>query len=101
LKRVELTAAEVAALVDRLAEIEGLRDAPRHEREWLVAHGELRRYDAGEIVVGKSQDVTDMMVMLAGRTKVYLDHGTGRRHVIEAPAGTVTALLPYSRLARP
>jgi signal transduction histidine kinase len=99
--RVEITPAEAATLVERLADVEGLRSAPRAEREWMVAHGELRRYDQGEIMVRKSEAATEMVVLLTGRVAVYFDHGAGRRHLLESRAGTVSGVLPYSRLGRP
>lgn len=43
----------------------------------------------------------DLVVMLHGRIVVYFDHGTGRRHLIETRGGTVSGLLPYSRLSHP
>lgn len=84
-------------LIDRLAGNRTLSRVSRAELAWLAAHGELRSYKAGETILAKDQPVFEMMVLLTGRTGVYLDKGTGRRHLMETVAGDVGGLLPYSR----
>jgi signal transduction histidine kinase len=42
-----------------------------------------------------------MIIVLTGVIAARLERGTGRRHVMESRAGTVTGLLPYSRLTNP
>lgn len=101
MERIEITPAESTALVDRLANIEGLKGAPRAEHEWLIAHGERRRYERGEVLLKKTDEATDLVIMLTGRVVVFFDHGTGRRHLIQSVGGTVSGVLPYSRLGRP
>jgi signal transduction histidine kinase len=85
-------------LVDRLAAHRTLASAPRAELAWLAAHGELRAYAAGEIVVRKDGAVDEMIVLLAGRVAAYVDRGSGVRHVLETLSGDVTGVLPYSRV---
>jgi signal transduction histidine kinase len=88
-------------LIDNLAAHRTLSDIPRHELEWLAAHGELRRYEADTIVAVMGQPVDEMTVLLSGRTVVYVERGTGRRHVMESVTGDVTGILPFSRLSAP
>lgn len=78
-----------------------MRDLPRVEREWMVAHGDLRTYEKGEKVVAASQTVEEMVAVLSGRIVVYFGHGAGRRHSMESLPGSLTGVLPYSRLQRP
>ena len=85
-------------LMERLASHQTLKGLPQHELEWLVAHGELRRFDGGEVIVRKGDAVGDMFVMLTGRIGVYVDRGTGRRHTLQSVAGEVSGNLPYSRI---
>jgi signal transduction histidine kinase len=85
-------------LVDRLVAHRTLSGAPREELEWLATHGELRLYETGDVIASKGQLVTDMTVMLSGRVGVYIERGTGRRHLMESHGGDVTGLLPYSRM---
>ena len=44
-------------LIDRLAAHRTLSDVPRHELEWLAAHGELRHYEADTIVAVMGEPV--------------------------------------------
>lgn len=87
-------------LVERLVEHRTLGGAPRHELEWLAAHGELRRYAPGELLAIKGDVVDIMIVMLEGHGAVYIDRGSGKRKFMEWQAGDVTGLLPFSRLIR-
>lgn len=98
---IPLTAADSAALADRLATHESMRSLPRAELEWLVNHGQFRHYDAGEVMLTPVQPAQEMIVQFSGRIVVYFGHGAGRRHAAESRAGSVTGLLPFSRLKRP
>src|ERR1044071_8444144 len=84
-------------LVARLASHRPLGEAPRRELEWIAAHGTLRRYAAGDLVLRKGDPMVEMAIVLSGHATTPFEHGTGRRHVIETRAGDVTALLPFSR----
>ena len=87
-----------AELVERLATHKTLGAAPRAELEWLAAHGEFRRYEAGEKAALKGAPAEEMIVMLTGHIVASLDRGTGRRHSLESFAGEISARLPYSRM---
>ncbi|HTI62459.1 MAG TPA: ATP-binding protein [Gemmatimonadaceae bacterium] len=85
------------ALIDRLAAHRAIGNAPRHELEWLAAHGELRRYEVGEVPQAKGTHAEHMVVQLTGRVSTYVDRPTGRRFVLETRGGEITAVLPFSR----
>jgi signal transduction histidine kinase len=91
----------VAALVERLETFEALSRCPRAEREWLATHGEYRRVANGEVLVSAADESQEMIVQLSGRIVVYFGRGAGRRHAAESRAGSITGLLPFSRLKRP
>jgi len=97
---VPLAPSDAAALVDRMGTYDSMSALPRQERAWLVSRGELRRYDAGEKVLGAKEEVHEFVIVLAGRIVVYIGHGGGRRHAMESAAGSLTGALPYSRLRR-
>ena len=92
--------AKSADLVDRLAAFTSLADVPRSEIEWLVSAGELRRYSEGALVLPKGAETREMVIVVSGRIVVTFEHGTGHRHAVESTAGSLTGLLPYSRLTR-
>ncbi|MDW5265405.1 MULTISPECIES: ATP-binding protein [Acidobacteriaceae] len=85
-------------LIDRLAEHKTLSAAPQTELEWLVAHGSIRKLNAGEVLSGKSQEVEALYIILSGRLALFVDRGAGPNKVMEWRKGDVAGLLPYSRL---
>jgi signal transduction histidine kinase len=93
--------ATVADLVDRLASHRTLAAAPRAELEWLAAHGTLRRLAEGAPVAQRDVPIPGLYVVLSGLFAIFLDHGAGRRKVMEWRAGDVAGMLPYSRLVTP
>jgi signal transduction histidine kinase len=88
---------DVAALVDRLAAHRALAGVPRSELEWLAAHGEFISFKAGDIVERKGQPVSRMVIQFTGKASLFIERGTGRRHLMETHGGDVTSLLPFSR----
>jgi signal transduction histidine kinase len=86
-------------LIARLAEHRLIGKAPRAELEWLAAHGELRRYDAGsDAIIAQGERVDDFYVLLKGRFAFFVDRGAGERKVTEWRTGDLMGVLPYSRL---
>ncbi|MGD8278018.1 MAG: ATP-binding protein [Gemmatimonadota bacterium] len=87
-----------ADLIERLAALSSMAEIPRDELEWLVAHGNLERYEAGALVGGKGARLDRLIIVLEGRMPIHVDRGTGPRWVMEWRAGDVTGRLPYSRM---
>ena len=85
-------------LLARLAEHRTLRGVPREELEWLIARGSIRRFEAGQTVVGPGDRVDGLYVLLEGRMAHYRDTGGTNRKIMEWYGGDVTGMLPYSRL---
>ena len=88
-------------LVDRLAAHKVLVTAPREELAWLAAHGSLRRLGVGDVLSLKSERVEGLFVVLSGRIAMLVDRGAGIHKITEWREGSVTGLLPYSRLVTP
>jgi signal transduction histidine kinase len=88
-------------LIDRLAAHKTVGAAPRRELEWLVAHGSLQHFDAGQVVGEKGVPVVNLFIVLTGHVAIFVDRGAGRHKVMEWRAGDVTGMLPYSRLTTP
>jgi len=96
--RGEPMAASDDEIMRMLSAHRALGGVPRAELEWMVAHGELRRLPAGDIVGGSGQDVNELIVVLKGRITVYQNRQGSRRRVAEWHEGDVTGLYPYSRM---
>ena len=88
-------------LVERLAAHQALGSAPREELEWLATRGTVRQLGPGEILTPKGSMPEGMFVILSGRVEIHVDRGSGLQKVMEWRAGTVTGMLPYSRLVGP
>jgi signal transduction histidine kinase len=90
-----------ADLVDRLAALPNLAEIPRQELEWLVAHGEFERREAGKVMTPPGNRVEHLWIILSGHYSVWVDRGVGPRRVIAWRTGDVTGILPYSRMTGP
>jgi signal transduction histidine kinase len=84
-------------LVDRLLAHKLFGGAPREELRWLAEHGELRRYQAGDLIASPAAPIEGMYVVFSGRLSVHVNRGAGPRRVMEWQGGEVTGVLPYSR----
>ncbi len=91
---------EYAELLARLVQHRTIGDAPQEELEWLIRHGTLQRYEAGELIARSGEYLTGLFVILEGRVGHFRDTGGALRKVIDFATGDVTGQLPYSRLGQ-
>ena len=86
-----------AAIMESLAKHRALREAPQPEHQWLAEHGQLLRYELGEVVTSKDQLAPAMLIVFSGHLVIRVDRGAGSHKIIEWQAGEVGGSLPYSR----
>jgi signal transduction histidine kinase len=86
------------SVVDQLAALPTFQLVPRHELEWLVAHGEVRTVEEGTVANSIGSPVDEMWIMLAGRAGLHVQKGGASRKLMDAVAGQVIGALPYSRM---
>src|SRR4029453_17645882 len=80
-----------------------LKNVPRAELAWLAERGTLHTIEVGGSLIGKDGPIDHMRVIFEGHASLYAPSGASggaRRKIIEAQAGQVLGLLPYSRLQR-
>src|SRR5512143_4177112 len=96
----DMTATDQLTIVQRLREHATLGGAPLQELEWLAAHGDLRRYAAGEMPIrqGELAGINGLIVLFTGHMVLYVNRGRGRRKLAEWHGGEVSGVLPYSRV---
>jgi signal transduction histidine kinase len=100
--------------LERLAALPTLSAIPRPQLEWLAAHGEIRRFGDGatvysqerpEGIVRDSPDTPPtpgLVIVLKGRLSVRrMDRAGVGRKIRELKPGSVSGMLPYSRLKNP
>jgi signal transduction histidine kinase len=94
-----MDASDIVAL---LAQHRTLGNAPHDELVWLAEHGEMRRFEKGDMLAPYQPEMFESCaVMLTGHFAIYVDHGAGTHKVMEWSAGDVTGVLPYSRMSKP
>jgi signal transduction histidine kinase len=89
-------------IFQRLRRNRTLAEVPDEELAWLAARGELRRYDPGEFMLRRGDDMTTgvmgLQVVLLGHFGVQRGVGGARRMVMEWREGDITGVLPFSRM---
>lgn len=88
-------------LVERLSQTRLLKNVPRHELEWLVAHGRVEAYPAGEVFRPHSVPIPGLSLLLRGSLAIHVERLGVQRRVMQWHAGDLTGSLPYSRMTVP
>ncbi len=85
-------------LTDALRTISAFAGLSGQEMDWLAAHAEDSRYEAGETVSRPGDPADHMIIMLEGELEFRREVGNGEWAVLHAHAGDLTGVLPGSRL---
>jgi signal transduction histidine kinase len=85
-------------LLARLAEHRTVGKAPRHELEWLLAHGAYEQVGPGTLVARKGEPVDALYLVLKGYVAHFMEQGGTTRKVMDWRDGDATGQLPYSRM---
>lgn len=88
-------------LIDRLAAMPRLAEVPRVELEWLTSRGRVIGLEDGAVMYWKDGDPRGTFIILKGRLSSRSDRGGVLRVVRELEAGTISGVLPYSRVKTP
>ncbi len=89
-------------LLEQLSQHQTLGAAPRAELEWLAANGTVRTLEEGALLTRAGGAPPDgLFIVLSGHIVIYIDRGAGPKKVMEWRAGSVTGMLPYSRMSTP
>jgi signal transduction histidine kinase len=98
-----------SSALERLAVLPTLAAVPRDQLVWLTAHGEVRRFADGDtvfsterpegVVKDSPEGQAGLFVVLAGRLSVRrVDRASAGREIRELRPGSISGMLPYSRL---
>ena len=82
-------------LIDLIPE---LRELPLKTKEWLLNKSELICFKTGDTAFKKGEPVDSMRLIIKGKVQVRFQQAGGWRDVGTFEEGTITGLLPYSRL---
>ena len=67
----------------------------------VIRVSKLTSYDTGDVIADPSRPMDQMWILLEGRVAIFVDRGSGPRRAMEWGPGSVTGLLPYSRMTTP
>lgn len=81
-----------------LRNVSVLAEVPERELQWILDHGTLESYKEGDFLFKKGDPANHLYILMKGGLLFYIEQNGQRRDVGEATEGTITGLLPYSRL---
>jgi signal transduction histidine kinase len=81
---------------DELRTVGVFHDLPDEQLDWFLEHATEVRLALGETYIRAGEPANRMFVVLEGELQIQLEGS--HENVFTAPAGTVTGLLPYSRM---
>ncbi len=73
-------------------------DLPEEDLEWLAVQFEERVFEPGSEPFKPGDPAEQMMIVLSGMMRIFVPHKSGWRFFAQLDPGTITGLLPYSRM---
>lgn len=84
--------------IDLIDIIPEFTDIPMETKQWLLDRSELICFEEGDEVFRKGEPIEDMRLILKGKVQLRFQQKDGWRDMGTFNEGTITGLLPYSRL---
>ena len=97
LSKVTMATVTVTPLIEALRKIPVLEDLQEDQLQWFASNAEDLHFAAGDVVVEAGAPADQLIVILAGELQGKRPTGDG---VYIASAGTITGLLPFSRMTQ-
>ena len=85
-------------IVTALKNIPAFQEVPEEHLQWLAEKGELRKLDTDEYLFKKGGPAEHLYVILQGRLLLKFMQGNQMRDVGELTDGSISGLLPFSRM---
>lgn len=85
-------------VLQELRQNENLNSVPESELQWLVDHSEIVTLEEGEYLYRKGDSVDHLLIILAGRLRMFIDRNGQHRELGYNEKGYIGGLLPYSRM---
>jgi len=87
-----------SGLLDKIMEFELFQDISPDELQWLIDQSEFRIYEKGELLFEKDDPIDHMIMCVDGEWVIKLERNGVLREFGHNAKGSITGLLPYSRL---
>ncbi|HMI51857.1 MAG TPA: ATP-binding protein [Candidatus Saccharimonadales bacterium] len=88
----------LSVLIADLRKVPAFADQPEADLEWFISQSEERRVAAGEISIYEDAPADRMIVLLEGEVRARRESGPVDGPVFSVRGGSVTGLLPFSRM---
>ncbi len=85
-------------VLEKLQENETLTGLDKGCYEWLMTKGEERTLKEGDYLFTKGMATNHLHIVLDGSISVFIDQGNQSRLMATLEKGTITGVLPYSRM---
>ncbi len=86
------------SLLDDVKAVPTFQGIPEEHLQWLIDHADLITLKAGDYLFKKGDPALYMYVILEGNIQIKLPQGNQYREVATQEKGTITGLLPFSRM---
>ncbi|MEM6766792.1 MAG: ATP-binding protein [Bacteroidota bacterium] len=87
-------------LVAFLKSTEALRHVPQVELEWLVERSQILKEEKGNLIFQKDNDLPYLLILIKGKVRAFTVQNGSQRELAVAEAGSITGVLPYSRMQK-
>jgi signal transduction histidine kinase len=88
----------MANWIEQLRNIPGLLMVPEDQLQWLVDEGEILHLKEGEFLFRPDEPADYLQIIFEGRIRTYISQQGQNQELIVMEPGTITGLLPYSRM---
>ncbi len=85
-------------IIAALKNIPAFQEVPEEHLQWLAEKGELRKLDTDDYLFKKGDPAEHLYVILQGRLLLKFVQANQMRDVGELTEGSITGLLPFSRM---
>lgn len=85
-------------LIAQLKKSPSLEHVPEEQLQWLIDNSEIRNIGEGDFLFRKGEPADHMLIILAGKARVYILQNNQKREMFELEPPDITGLLPFSRL---
>ncbi len=96
-QQTELQAEMELVTVDRLQNIEALKEVPADQLQWFIDNSRHYIAEAGTVLFEPGVPIMGTHVVISGDLSFYMIQNGSKREISDFIAGSVTGSLPYSR----
>lgn len=86
-------------IISQLRKVDAFQNLAENQLEWLKQKGQLQELESGEVLFRKGDPVDQMHIILQGVLRLSIQQSGQMREVGLLEEGSITGILPYSRMS--